>query len=65
MSEHDEQGVREHERAVRHRDLALDALTIDGLAIRDESTGAIAVVHALLAIEARIEELTIHLVQSR
>ncbi len=43
-------GEREHERAVEHRERALSALA------EGERVGA--VVHALLALEARIDELT-------
>ncbi|MFZ0379909.1 MAG: hypothetical protein WAL38_18920 [Solirubrobacteraceae bacterium] len=49
----DEPGVAEHERAIEHREQALSML-IDG-----NDLGALA--HALLAIEARVEELTCYI----
>jgi hypothetical protein len=49
-----EQGVAQDERAVSHRAGALAALADDDPAVD-------AVVHALLAVEARIEEVSVYL----
>ncbi len=55
MTAHDDEpGVDQHERAIVHREAALDVVADGG-----ETT--VAVVHALLAIEARIDELTAYL----
>jgi hypothetical protein len=48
-------GVEQDQRAARHRDRALEAL--DGDYVHPHA----ALVHALLAVEARIEELTCYL----
>ncbi len=46
-------GVSQHDRAVEHRDLALELLEEPGTAAL-----IVALTHAVLALEARVEELT-------
>lgn len=60
MNEDDvtEPGVEQNERATAHREAALEIVADGG-----EST--VALVHAALAIEARIDELIVYLAQAR
>ena len=48
-----EQGAAQDERAARHRALAMDAI--------EDGDGLDAIAHALLAVEARIDELTCYI----
>lgn len=54
---HCEQGGSQHERAIEHRDAALKAIVGLKPTSAEESLG-LALLHAILAVEARIEELT-------
>ena len=57
MNDEPEPGVPENDRAIHHREQALGELSLHG----DGRTDA--VVHAILALEARVEELTVFVAQ--
>ena len=52
-------GAEANERAARHARIACEVIQ------RDPEGPLVAVVHALLAVEARVDELTYHVAQTR
>ena len=59
MTDHPPPGVTQHERALEHRRIALDAMsTPDDYGLDIEDAIGYATVHALLAVQASFDELT-------